>query len=140
MAILLVSTAACSNTVALAERFTDTVAAPTGPPKSNGVGSNYIAHTNQQPAAPPVAAAPPAQQDPASLYAAFAGLGQQNAQTNAMPPAPPSLSFPQNMVPPPPPGFVLPPPPGANAQSTLPPPPSGTSDLANQVLQAMSNG
>ncbi|KAH7089985.1 hypothetical protein FB567DRAFT_522014 [Paraphoma chrysanthemicola] len=119
---------------------TNTVAAPTGPPKSNGVGSNYIAHTNQQPAAPPVAAAPPAQQDPASLYAAFAGLGQQNAQTNAMPPAPPSLSFPQNMVPPPPPGFVLPPPPGANAQSTLPPPPSGTSDLANQVLQAMSNG
>ncbi|KAF2024976.1 hypothetical protein EK21DRAFT_117230 [Setomelanomma holmii] len=114
--------------------------APAGSAKSNGVAQNYNTHSNQQPAALPAAAAPPAQQDPAALYAAFAGLGQQSAQTNAMPPVPPSLSFPQNMAPPPPPGFVPPPPPGSTGQPSLPPPPAGANDLTSQILQAMSTG
>lgn len=123
----------------LTSALIDATGAPTGLPKSNGVASDYH-HINQQPVAPPVTVAPPPQQDPAALYAALAGLGQHNAQTNAMPPVPPSLSFPQNMVPPPPPGFVPPPPPGAAGQPTLPPPPGGANDLTSQVLQAMSTG
>ncbi|KAH8706963.1 hypothetical protein GQ44DRAFT_743421 [Phaeosphaeriaceae sp. PMI808] len=101
---------------------------PSGPPTNH-----------QQHVAPP----PPAQtpQDPSALYAALSSLGQQNsAQTNSIPPAAPSLSFPQSMVPPPPPGFVPPPPPAAIGQPTLPPPPGGANDMTGQILQAMSAG
>jgi len=96
--------------------------------------------TNQQAVAPSSTAAPPPQ-DPSALYAAFSGSGQQNGQTNAMPPAPPSQSFSQSMVPLPPPGFVPPPPPpGATGQSALPPPPAGANDMTSTILQAMSTG
>lgn len=109
-------------------------------PKSNGVGQKqaYTMQTNQQPVAPPPAAQP--QPDQSALYAAFAGLGQQSAQTNGVPPTPPSFSFPQSMVPPPPPGFVPPPPPGVTGQPALPPPPTGSNDMTSQILQAMSAG
>jgi protein NRD1 len=109
--------------------------------KSNGIEQNYRPQTNQQPVAPPPPP-PPAQtpQDPSALYAAFAGLGQQNVQTNGMPTAPPSLSYSQSQMPLPPPGFVPPPPPGATGQPALPPPPAGVSDMTGQILQAMSAG
>ncbi|KAF1918257.1 hypothetical protein BDU57DRAFT_537828 [Ampelomyces quisqualis] len=109
-------------------------------PKSNGVEQThaYTMQTNQQPVAPPPAAQP--QPDQSALYAAFAGLGQQSAQTNGVPSTPHSFSFSQNMVPPPPPGFVPPPPPGATGQPALPPPPPGTNDMTSQILQAMSAG
>lgn len=125
----------------LTRHATDTPTAQTGPPRSNGTQQTYN-QTNQQPVAPAPAPAPAAQQqqEQSTLYASFAGLGQQNAQTNGAPQPPPSLSFPQNMVPLPPPGFVPPPPPGATGQSALPPPPAGTNDMTGQILQAMSAG
>lgn len=82
----------------------------------------------------------PAPQDPSALFAALAGLGQQTAQTNGAPVAPPAFPLVQSMVPPPPPGFVPPPPPGANGQPGLPPPPAGVNDIAGQILQALSAG
>ncbi|KAH3955805.1 hypothetical protein HBI24_066460 [Parastagonospora nodorum] len=116
-------------------------AAHSGQLLSNGTQQAYNTQANQQsvPPPPPAPAVQP-QQDQSSLYAAFAALGHQNSQTNGAPPAPPSLSFPQSMVPPPPPGFVPPPPPGATGQPALPPPPAGTNDMTGQILQAMSAG
>jgi protein NRD1 len=127
--------------VILTLHVADAPTAQNGTPRSNGTQQAYH-QTNQQPVAPTPAPVPAAQQqqDQSNLYAAFAGLGQQNAQTNGAPLAPPSLSFPQNMVPPPPPGFVPPPPPGPTGQSALPPPPAGANDMTGQILQAMSAG
>lgn len=115
----------------------DVPAPPPAPPKNNVVEQSYPAQTNQQPVAPP--AAQP-HQDAGALYAALANLGLPNGQANGVPSATPSLSFPQNMVPPPPPGFVPPPPPGANGQAAVPPAPTGTNEMTAQILQAMSAG
>ncbi|KAL5115810.1 hypothetical protein ACEQ8H_006305 [Pleosporales sp. CAS-2024a] len=117
----------------------DAPAAPVGPGPNNGTQQTYNSQANQQPVAPPPPVVQP-QQDQSMLYAALAGLGQLNVQTNSALSAPPSIPFAQNMVPPPPPGFVPPPPPGATIQSALPPPPSGTNDMTTQILQAMSAG
>jgi protein NRD1 len=111
------------------------VQAPSETPKSNGAVPAFNGQTNQQPMAQTQAP-----QDPATLFAAFAGAGQQNAQTNAPPAAPSAFPFQQNMVPPPPPGFVPPPPSGATGQPALPAPPPGMENLASQILQAMSAG
>lgn len=116
---------------------TEAPAPVAAPPKNNVVDQSYPAQTNHQPVAPPPAQP---QQDPGALYAALASLGQPNGQTNGIPAAAPSLSFPQNMVPPPPPGFVPPPPPGAPAQPAAPPAPAGSNDMTAQILQAMSAG
>jgi protein NRD1 len=111
---------------------------PSEPPKSNGTVPTLNRQTNSQPIATPAQALAP--QDPAALFAAFAGAGQQNAQTNAPPAASPTFPFPQNTVPPPPPGFVPPPPAGAVGQPALPAPLPGMENLASQILQAMSAG
>lgn len=76
------------------------------------------------------------------MLAALAGFGQQNAQANPVPVAPPALSFSQSVIPPPPPGFVPPPPPvAANVQPAgLPAPSGGVNELAGQILQAMAAG
>ncbi len=117
-----------------------------GPPNGNGIGQAFPAHTNPAPPAPiiqtqaQVQAPAPAQPDTNALFAALAGLSQQNVQTNAPPPTSSPFPFMPNMAAPPPPSFVPPPPPGANTQSALPPPPPAMNDLANQILQAMSAG
>lgn len=117
----------------------DVPAVPSGPAKSNGSSQPYSTNTNQQPAAPPATVAPPMPQDGNALFAAF--TSQQNGQTNAMPPAAPSLSFAQNMVPPPPPGFVPPPlPTGTAGQTPLPNPPPGVNEMTSTILQAMQAG
>ena len=112
--------------------------APLEPPKSNGSAPAFNGHTNSQPPAPTAQAQ--TSQDPNALFAALAGMGQQNAPSNAPPAAHPTFPFQQNMVPPPPPGFVPPPPAGATGQPGLPVAPAGMNELAGQILQAMSAG
>ncbi|EMD59437.1 hypothetical protein COCSADRAFT_258656 [Bipolaris sorokiniana ND90Pr] len=112
---------------------------PVEPPKSNGIAPAFNGQTaNPQPLAPP----PPAQssQDTNALFAALAGINQQNLPTNAPPAAPPAFPFQQNVLPPPPPGFVPPPPAVTPGQPGLPVPPAGMNELAGQILQAMSAG
>jgi protein NRD1 len=124
----------------LMHKIADAHTAPAGLPQSNGTQQIHNAPTNQQSIATPTVAPLQPQQDSAALFAALAGLGQQNGQTNGVPTAPPATAFSQNMVPPPPPGFLPPPPPGANGQTGLPPPPAGANDMTNKILQAMSAG
>lgn len=112
--------------------------APLEPPKSNGSAPAFNGHTNSQPLASPAQAQ--TSQDPNALFAALAGMGQQNAPSNAPPAAHPAFPFQQNMVPPPPPGFVPPPPAGVTGQPGLPVAPAGMNELAGQILQAMSAG
>lgn len=112
---------------------------PVEPPKSNGIAPAFNGQTaNPQPLAPP----PPAQpsQDTNALFAALAGISQQNIPTNAPPAAPLAFPFQQNVLPPPPPGFVPPPPAVTTGQPGLPVPPAGMNELAGQILQAMSAG
>ncbi|KAF1829061.1 hypothetical protein BDW02DRAFT_510868 [Decorospora gaudefroyi] len=118
----------------------NSVQAPSEPPKTNGTMAAFNGQTNQQPIAPPTQAQTQAPQDPSALFAALAGVGQQNTQTNAPPAAPSAFPFAQNMVPPPPPGFVPPPPAGSIGQPGLSAPPAGMENLASQILQAMSAG
>ncbi|KAF2865568.1 hypothetical protein BDV95DRAFT_586047 [Massariosphaeria phaeospora] len=112
---------------------------PGDPPKSQAASNAFGRPANSQPIAPPAPTVVP--QDAGALLAALANLGQQNAQTNIMPPAPPASVFPQNIAaPPPPPGF-LPPPSVAptNGQGPLPVLPAQMGDLANQIMVAITN-
>ncbi|CAN9338795.1 unnamed protein product [Alternaria alternata] len=115
------------------------VPAPSEPPKSNGSAPVFNGHTNQQPPPPPVAMPQPPQ-DPGALFAALAGVGQHNGQTNPPPAAASPFPFQQNMVPPPPPGFMPPPPTGVIGQPNMPVPPAGTNEIVTQILKAMTAG
>ncbi|KAH8631805.1 hypothetical protein IG631_13488 [Alternaria alternata] len=79
-------------------------------------------------------------QDPGALFAALAGVGQHNGQTNPPPAAASPFPFQQNMVPPPPPGFMPPPPTGVIGQPNMPVPPAGTNEIVTQILKAMTAG
>ncbi|CBX96998.1 hypothetical protein IAQ61_008055 [Plenodomus lingam] len=111
--------------------------APATLSNGNAVAQAFGGQTNQQPPPPHVQTQIP--QIAGAQFAALASLNQQVASTNA-PPAAPSFPFLQGGPPPPPPGFVPPPPAASTAQSALPPPPAGMSELAGQILQAMSVG